>query len=110
MPAFAKWGIGLAAAAIAAVLVFVMMPERRIVLASATTATGSGLLPYLLTAFTQETGIEVQVIPAGTSTALDFARKGEVDVVLGHDPDAHFEFMVEGFGADLREVMYDDFV
>jgi tungstate transport system substrate-binding protein len=81
-----------------------------IVLASTTSVQDSGLLDRILPAFTQATGIEVRVIAQGTGQALETARRGDVDVVLVHDPEAEEKFIGEGFGIDRRQIAWNDFV
>ena len=81
-----------------------------IVLASTTSVENSGLLPHILPEFTKATGIEVQVVAVGTGQALDTARRGEVDLVLVHDPNAEDTFMAEGHGYTRREVAWNDFI
>jgi len=58
----------------------------------------SGLLDNILPVFTSETGIEVDVISAGTGRALELAKAGDVDVVLVHDPDSEIQFINDGYG------------
>jgi tungstate transport system substrate-binding protein len=81
-----------------------------IVVASTTSTEQSGLFAHLLPAFTKASGIEVRVVAVGTGQALDLARRGDVDVVLVHDPAAEQKFLAEGFGAKRYPVMYNDFV
>ncbi|MCX6647709.1 MAG: substrate-binding domain-containing protein [bacterium] len=58
----------------------------------------SGLLDRILPEFTSETGIQVDVISAGTGRALELAKAGDVDVVLVHDPDLERQFIADGYG------------
>jgi tungstate transport system substrate-binding protein len=81
-----------------------------ITLASTTSLPQSGLLGYLLPAFTRRTGIEVYVVAIGTGQALKSGELGECDVLLVHDKPRELLFMQNGFGSLRREVMYDDFV
>jgi tungstate transport system substrate-binding protein len=81
-----------------------------IVLASTTSVQDSGLLDCILPAFMQATGIEVRVMAQGTGQALETARRGDVDVVLVHDPEAEEKFIGEGFGIDRRQIAWNDFV
>jgi tungstate transport system substrate-binding protein len=81
-----------------------------ITVASTTSTEQSGLLGYLLPAFTQTTGIDVYVIAVGTGQALKIGEDGGCDVVLVHDKVRELQFMQNGFGSVRREVMYNDFV
>ena len=79
-------------------------------LATTTTTVNSGLMDYLLPEFTAATGIEVQMIAAGTGEALRLGRNGDVDVLLVHARDAEDEFVEAGYGVDRADVMFNDFV
>lgn len=81
-----------------------------ITVASTTSTEQSGLLGYLLPAFTQTTGIDVYVVAVGTGEALKIGEDGECDVVLVHDKARELQFMQNGFGSVRHEVMYNDFV
>jgi tungstate transport system substrate-binding protein len=81
-----------------------------ITLASTTSTEQSGLLGYLMPAFTQTTGIDVYVVAVGTGEALEIGEGGECDVALVHDKTRELQFMRNGFGSVRREVMYNDFV
>ncbi len=83
---------------------------RFIVMASTTSTEQSGLFAHLLPAFKQATGIDVRVVAVGTGQALDMARRGDADVVFVHDTVAEEKFVADGFSAQRREVMYNDFV
>ncbi len=79
-------------------------------LATTTSVDNSGLLNHLLPVFTAETGIEVDVIAVGTGAALEMGRKGDVDIVLVHAPEAEQEFIDEGFGLARHYVAQNEFV
>jgi tungstate transport system substrate-binding protein len=64
----------------------------------------------LVPRFRGETGIEVKVVAVGTGQALQLGRRGDVDVLLVHDPEAEERFMAEGYGASRQAVMANDFV
>jgi tungstate transport system substrate-binding protein len=84
--------------------------ERVIVIASTTSTEQSGLFAYLLPAFTQATGIKVNVVALGTGQALDMGRRGDADLVFVHDLAAEEKFVADGFGVKRWPVMYNDFV
>ncbi|MFV2040657.1 MAG: substrate-binding domain-containing protein [Candidatus Hydrothermarchaeales archaeon] len=85
-------------------------PADSIVLATTTSTYDSGLLDYLLPAFTGQTGIEVRVISVGTGQALELGRRGDADVLLVHSPADEKRFVTDGFGVARHCVMYNDFV
>jgi tungstate transport system substrate-binding protein len=84
--------------------------ERVIVMASTTSTEQSGLFAHLLPAFTQATGVKVNVVALGTGQALDMARRGDADVLFVHDTAAEEKFVADGYGLKRWPVMYNDFV
>src|SRR3954466_10561001 len=84
--------------------------DRVLTLASTTSTEQSGLFPYLLPKFKEQTGIEVRVVAVGTGQALAIGMKGDADALLVHDPEGERKFVAEGYGVDRREVMYNDFI
>jgi len=84
-------------------------PES-IILSTTTSTEDSGLLDYILPAFTEKTGIEVKVVAVGTGKALQMGRDGEADVLLVHAKSSEIEFVQEGHGAERFDVMYNDFI
>ena len=85
--------------------------EEEILLMATTTSTdNTGLLEYLMPAFTEKTGIGIKWISTGTGKALKLGENCDVDVLLVHAPQAEIDFIDKGFGIDRREIMYNDFV
>ena len=81
-----------------------------ITVASTTSIEQSGLLAYLVPAFTEAAGIDVYVVAVGTGQALNIGERGDCDVLLVHDKTRELQFTRDGFGSVRREVMYNDFV
>lgn len=91
----------------------VALPPRvvgRLLLATTTSTQDSGLLAYLLPMFTQETGIQVDVIAVGSGEAMKIGESGDADVLLVHSPAAEKVFMDAGNGTRREDVMYNDFI
>lgn len=85
--------------------------ERKpIRLATTTSTENSGLLDNLLPVFTEETGIEVEVIAVGTGKAIKHGENGDVDAILVHARAAEDKFVKDGFGVNRQDVMHNDFV
>ncbi|MBC6413525.1 MAG: substrate-binding domain-containing protein [Chromatiales bacterium] len=95
---------------IVALTAVVQATERRIVLASTTSADNSGLYDYLLPRFTATTGIRVDVIAAGTGRALKIAEQGDADLLIVHDEQSELAFVNSGYGIDRCTFMYNDYV
>lgn len=79
-------------------------------LATTTSTYNSGLLDAILPSFSEQTGIEVQVIAVGTGAALRMGRNGDADALLVHAPAAEKKFIDRGHGVNRLGVMYNDFV
>jgi tungstate transport system substrate-binding protein len=85
-------------------------PAPSIKLATTTSVQDTGLLDHLLPIFREESGIEVKFIPVGTGQALQLGRRGDVDVMIVHDPESEQRFMDDGHGESRRQIMHNDFV
>lgn len=79
-------------------------------LAITTTLENSGLSKHLLQAFEDSSGIRVEAVVVGTGQALTLGRRGDVDAVLVHYPEAELAFVAAGFALERRDVMYNDFI
>jgi len=82
----------------------------QLMLATTTSTDNTGLLDYLIPAFTQDTGIDLKWVATGTGKALKLGQKCDVDVLMVHAPPAEKKYITNGFGMDRREIMYNDFV
>jgi tungstate transport system substrate-binding protein len=81
-----------------------------VILATTTSTQDSGLLDELIPRFEKQTGYVVKTIAVGSGQALALGKKGEADVLLVHSPDAEKALMADGFGANRRLVMHNDFI
>ncbi len=79
-------------------------------LAATSTTADSGLLDVLIPVFEEKHKINVEIIPKGTGAALQASREGKADVVLVHSRVAENKFVLEGYGINRLDVMYNDFV
>jgi tungstate transport system substrate-binding protein len=84
--------------------------SRDVILATTTSTADTGLLDALGPLFTEATGYTLKPIAVGSGAALALGERGEADVVLVHSPAAEQTFMAEGYGAERRTVMVNDFV
>ena len=86
-------------------------PGGRVLVGATHTVEDSGLLDVLLAAYDSAVpGANVQVIVAGSGEILQYGRRGDLDVLLAHAPVDERRFVDEGFGADRRPVMWNEFV
>lgn len=84
--------------------------ERDVILATTTSIQDSGLLDALLPVFEEQSGYSVKPIAVGSGEAMAMGRRGDVDVLLVHAPEAERQFMAEGHAINRRLVMHNDFV
>jgi tungstate transport system substrate-binding protein len=82
----------------------------KLTLATTTSTENSGLLAYLLPGFTEEYGVEVDVIAVGTGQALKLGEDGNADVLMVHARSREDAFMEAGHGVRREDLMYNDFV
>jgi tungstate transport system substrate-binding protein len=84
--------------------------EERLRMSTTTSTENSGLLSVLLPPFEKKFGCKVDVVAVGTGKSLKLGEAGDVDVVFVHARSLEDKFMANGYGADRRDVMYNDFV
>lgn len=84
----------------------------RLILGTTHTLEDSGLLEVLVGAWNDEHGTDfsLSVIVAGSGEILAMARRGDVDVVLSHSPDAEAALVADGDAVSRRAVMHNTFV
>jgi tungstate transport system substrate-binding protein len=84
----------------------------RLVLGTTHTLEDSGLLDVLVRGYTEDHGSDhrLSVIVAGSGEILALARRGDVDLVLSHSPDAEKALVDSGIAVSRRPVMHNDFV
>ncbi len=84
--------------------------HRSIEIATTTSLDGSGLLPVIQQAFLRDTGIELHPFVVGSGRAMRLAEKGEVSLIITHDPEAEREFVRRNHPLLYRQFMWNDFV
>ena len=84
--------------------------EERLRMSTTTSTENSGLLAVLLPPFEMKYHCKVDVVAVGTGKSLKLGEAGDVDVVFVHARSLEDKFMANGYGADRRDVMYNDFV
>ena len=84
--------------------------DKSIIVQSTTSTESSGLFGYLLPLFTAKTGITVNVVAVGTGQAIKNAMNGDGDVLLVHAKPDEEKFVVDGYGVERFDVMYNDFI
>lgn len=79
-------------------------------LATTTSTENSGLLAELLPPFEKSNSCQIDVIAVGTGKAIKLGETGDVDVIMVHARNKEDKFVVDGYGVDRRDVMYNDFI
>jgi tungstate transport system substrate-binding protein len=113
-----KIDMKLVAVAVVSVLIasalgaYLLLKENKesLLLATTTSTQDSGLLDYILPYFEDEFNCEVDVIAVGSGTAIEYGKRGDVDVLLTHSPAAENAFIAGGYGEFKKKVMYNNFV
>ena len=103
----------LAALAAAAALSAASCGGNNFVVGATTSIQDTGLLDVLTEAFREESGYDVTAVTpiiAGSGQILELARRGEVDAVITHSPQAEAKLIADGDGVDRREIMHNLFV
>jgi tungstate transport system substrate-binding protein len=70
----------------------------------------SGLLAVLVPAFEAATGAKVRTLVAGTGQVMQYAERGDVDVVFTHSRADEEALVARGIGRARADVMANDFV
>ncbi len=84
-----------------------------LIVGATTSVHDTGLLDLLTEAFREESGYDVSAVTpiiAGSGQILELARRGEVDAVITHSPQAEAGLIADGDGIDRREIMHNFFV
>lgn len=79
-------------------------------LATGTTLYDAGFWEYLGPIFEERYAVDLQIIYAGTGRALEWGRRGDVDLVVVHSPPCEKEFVAQGYGVKRVPFAYNYFL
>jgi len=85
-------------------------PKERLHVATTTSLYDTGLWGYLEPMFEEEYGVELDVLSAGTGIALEYGRRGDVDVIAVHSKSREEKFVAEGYGVERVPFAYNYFL
>ncbi len=85
-------------------------PQQRLRMATTTSLYDTGLWGYLEPLFEKKYGVEVDIIYAGTGIALEYGRRGDVDVITVHSKTHEEQFVAEGYGVERVPFAYNYFL
>jgi len=85
-------------------------PQPRLRVATTTSLYDTGLWGYLEPMFEEKYGVEMDIIYAGTGIALEYGRRGDVDVITVHSKAREEQFVAEGYGIERVPFAYNYFL
>lgn len=85
-------------------------PQQRLRVATTTSLYDTGLWGYLEPVFEEQYGVELDVIYAGTGKALEYGRRGDVDIITVHSRAREEQFVAEGYGMERVPFAYNYFL
>jgi len=87
-----------------------LQPKERVRVATTTSLYDTGLWGYLEPMFEQKYDVELDIIYAGTGIALEYGKRGDVDVLTIHDKVRELQFVAEGYGVERVPFAYNYFL
>jgi len=83
---------------------------ERLTVATTTSLYDTGLWSYLEPRFEKEYGAELDIMSAGTGIALEYGRRGDVDIITVHSKGREEKFITEGYGIERVPFAYNYFL
>jgi tungstate transport system substrate-binding protein len=84
-------------------------PEQSLVVATTTSLFDTGLLDKIETQFEAQHNIDLYFVSVGTGIAIEFAKRGDADMVLVHSPSTELAFLEDGYGVNRKIIAYNFF-
>jgi len=85
-------------------------PKQRVRVATTTSLYDTGLWGYLEPMFEEQYGVELDVMYAGTGKALEYGRRGDVDIIAVHSKAREEQFIADGYGVERVPFAYNYFL
>jgi tungstate transport system substrate-binding protein len=82
----------------------------RFKIATTTSLYDTGLWNYLEPLFEKKANVRLDIVYAGTGVALEYGKRGDVDAVVVHDPEAEAKFIADGYGINKRSFAFNHFL
>ncbi|MCW4037820.1 MAG: substrate-binding domain-containing protein [Candidatus Bathyarchaeota archaeon] len=83
--------------------------RTKLVVSTTTSLYDTGLLDAIEAQFEEQYVIEVYFISAGTGIAIEYAKRGDADLILVHSPPQELVFLEDGYGVCRKIVAYNFF-
>ncbi|RLI21223.1 tungsten ABC transporter permease [Candidatus Bathyarchaeota archaeon] len=90
--------------------VFSLQGRKRLIVSTTTSLYDTGLLDLIEEEFEDKYAIDISFISVGTGQAIEYAKRGDADLILVHAPSAEYEFLTEGYGVCRKIIAYNFFV
>jgi len=84
--------------------------QPRLRMATTTSLYDTGLWGYLEPMFEEKYNVELDAIYAGTGKALEYGRRGDVDIITVHAKACEEKFVTEGYGVQRVPFAYNYFL
>jgi tungstate transport system substrate-binding protein len=83
--------------------------KQKLVVATTTSLFDTGLLDQVETQFESKHNIDVYFVSVGTGIAIQFAQRGDADMILVHSPSSEVAFLEGGYGLNRKIIAYNFF-
>ena len=87
-----------------------LSPQQRLRVATTTSLYDTGLWGYLEPMFEEQYNVELDITSAGTGKALEFGKRGDIDVITVHSRTREEQFIAEGYGIARVPFAYNYFL
>jgi tungstate transport system substrate-binding protein len=84
-----------------------LKPQDRVQIATTTSLYDTGLWGYLEPKFEEMYNVEVDVLYAGTGIAIEYGKRGDVDVITVHSKSREIAYVEEGYGVERVPFAYN---
>ncbi len=86
-----------------------MIAKNTLVIATTTSLFDTGLLDEVEIQFEAKRNIDIYFVSVGTGIAVEFAQRGDADMILVHSPSSELAFLEEGYGLNRKIIAYNFF-
>ena len=87
-----------------------LKPQERLQIATTTSLYDTGLWGYLEPMFEEKYNVEVDVLYAGTGAAIEYGKRGDVDIITVHSKSRELAYVEEGYGVERVPFAYNYFL
>lgn len=88
----------------------ILAPKGRLRVATTTSLYDTGLWGYLEPVFEKKYDVELDILYAGSGIALEYGRRGDVDILTVHSKADELKFVADGYGVERVPFAYNYFL